>query len=132
MDTTKTDKGSVAIDFDGVINSYRSGFVAVDNIPDPPVDGVLIGIMKYIDHGFKVYIFSTRNNQPSGTAAIFAWLRKHGMPETYMRKLNIVSGKPIAKLYIDDRAYQFTGKLPSVEYIENFKPWHGGHSSSQK
>ena len=132
MDTTKTDKGSVAIDFDGVINSYKSGFVAVDNIPDPPVPGVFERIYEYLDHGFKVHIFSTRNESAAGVLAILGWLDKHGMPPDRLSQLHISSSKPIAKLYIDDRGYQFTGELPSVEYIENFKPWHGGHSSSQK
>ena len=49
--------GSVAIDFDGVINSYKSGFVAIDDIPDPPVEGAFEFIDKLLEAGFKVYIF---------------------------------------------------------------------------
>ena len=128
----KTSKGSVAIDFDGVINSYKSGFVAIDNIPDPPVPGVFDRIYEYLDHGFKVYIFSTRNGETAGRMAIIKWLDQYGFKPERLKELQIVEGKPIAKLYIDDRGYQFTGELPSVEYIENFKPWHGGKSSSQK
>ena len=132
METAKTNKGTIAIDFDGVINSYKSGFVAIDDIPDPPVPGVFEGIYEYLDAGFEVCIFSTRNGKTAGQWAILKWLDKNGMPGDRIEQLKIVSGKPIAKLYIDDRGFQFTGKLPSVEYIENFKPWHGGKSSSQK
>lgn len=32
--------------------------------------------------------------------------------------------KPPAILTIDDRAHQFTGKWPSVDLIQNFKPWN--------
>jgi len=129
---TKTQKGSVAIDFDGVINSYKSGFISVDQIPDPPVPGVFNKICEYLDYGFIVYIYSTRNTNDIGRLAIYKWFIKHGMLTTYVEKLNIVSAKPVAKLYIDDRGYQFTGQLPSIKYIENFTPWHGGVSSSQK
>jgi len=82
--------------------------------------------------GIKVYIYSTRNEWDNGRAAIRQWLLDHGMPEERVDQIHIVSGKPIAKLYIDDRAYHFTGTLPSVDYIQSFTPWHGGKSSSQK
>lgn len=131
MEVKTTSKGTIAIDFDGVINSYKSGFVAIDEIPDPPVPEVFEGIYEYLDAGFEVCIFSTRNGEIAGQIAILNWLNTHGMPMDRINQLKIVSGKPIAKLYIDDRGFQFTGKLPSVLYIESFKPWHGGRSSSQ-
>ena len=34
-------KQTICLDFDGVINSYRSGFTTPQAIPDPPVPGVL-------------------------------------------------------------------------------------------
>lgn len=44
-----------------------------------------------------------------------------------MRPLRLLSfpwSKPPAWLTIDDRAVTFNGKWPSVEFIENFKPWN--------
>lgn len=125
-------QGSVAIDFDGVINSYKSGFVAIDNIPDPPVEGAFEFIEELLKHNFQVYIFSTRNGDPKGIEAIKSWLIEHGMSKETLDRLDLATGKPIAKVYIDDRAWEFRGKWPSVQEIAGFKPWHGGKSSSQK
>ena len=125
-------KGSIALDFDGVINSYESGFVAIDNIPDPPVPGAFKFIKKLLRKGFKVYIYSTRNGDPKGKEAILSWMKKYGMKKKVLSQIELAEGKPIAKLYIDDRAWQFTGTWPSIDELENFKPWHGGKSSSQK
>jgi hypothetical protein len=125
-------KGSVALDFDGVINSYKSGFVKVNVIPDPPVEGAFDFIHALIEEGVRVYIYSTRNEQETGREAIRTWLLEHGLPQETVDKLHIVSGKPIAKVYIDDRAWPFYGKFPDVKEVTGFVPWHGGKSSSQK
>jgi hypothetical protein len=130
--TLKSKKGAVALDFDGVINSYKSNFVAVDVIPDPPVDGALDAIRDYLDFGLTVYIYSTRNEWPEGRQAIHDWLIEHGLEEDRVNDLQIVSGKPIAKIYVDDRAWHFDGKFPSIDEIKYYRPWHGGSSSSQK
>lgn len=37
--TPAFDKPVVAVDFDGVINSYRSGFTGLADLPDPPEIG---------------------------------------------------------------------------------------------
>lgn len=125
-------KGAVSLDFDGVINSYTSPFTTVDDIPDLPNKGAFEAIKKYLDFGFQVYIFSTRNEFEKGRKAIRNWFVKHNLEQDYVDKLQIVSGKPRAKVYLDDRAWHFSGKFPSVDEIKYFKPWHGGHSSSQK
>jgi len=128
---TKKNKGAVSIDFDGVINSYKSGFVTVDNIPDPPNEGAFEAIKNYLNYGFKVYIYSTRNECTEGKKAIKEWLLLHGLEKKIVDKLHIVSGKPISKIYIDDRGWHFSGKFPSVDEIKYYRPWHGGSSSSQ-
>lgn len=33
-------KQTICMDFDGVINSYESGWTGEANIPDPPVPGI--------------------------------------------------------------------------------------------
>lgn len=131
-DVDKKKKGAIALDFDGVLNSYKSGFVAVADIPDPPVEGSFEAIKEYLDSGLKVYIYSTRNEWEEGRKAIKNWFLEHGLEQETVDKLEIVSGKPIAKLYIDDRAWHFSGKFPSVDEIRYYRPWHGGSSSSQK
>lgn len=125
-------KGSVSLDFDGVINSYASGFVGIDKLPDPPVDGAIEYIQELIDYGFKVYVYSTRNEQERGRVAISKYLLKHGLPEEYHKKVGIIQNKPKCKIYLDDRAWEFTGKFPSPMEIDNFLPWTKKVSSSQK
>lgn len=49
-----------------------------------------------------------------------------------VEKITIPKRKPIAKVYIDDRAWEFRGTWPDVTEIAHFRPWHGGKSSSQK
>ena len=132
MEVKKTKQGAVCLDFDGVINSYKSGFVAIDDIPDPPVEGSFEAIEMYWRDGLKIYIFSTRNSFDEGRRAIENWLLDWGLRRDILDDIEIVAEKPIAKMYIDDRGYHFTGDFPSSEDIEKFVPWHGGKSSSQK
>lgn len=115
----------ISLDFDGVIHSYTSPWQGACHIPDPPVPDALAMIMNYIDNGLRVGIFSTRNIEPGGIAAMQAWLSKHGLHEGYICKIDFPSAKPtIATLFVDDRAYAFTGTFPSVEYVKSFKPWN--------
>ena len=51
----------LAIDFDGVINSYKSGWKGLNNLPDPPVPGTIGWMTEAIDAGHTVIIFSMRN-----------------------------------------------------------------------
>jgi len=125
-------RGRIAIDFDGVINSYKSGFVAIDRIPDPPVRGAFEFIEEMLEAGYKVSIYSTRGQSEKGRTGIIKWLEKHGMSAETIKKLNIAKTKPIAKVYIDDRAWTFTGGWPSLRQMDTFEPWHGGKSSSEK
>jgi hypothetical protein len=125
-------KGSVALDFDGVINSYTSGFVGIDKLPDPPVPGAIDYLQELVDFGFTVYVYSTRNEQERGRQGISKYLLDHGLPEKYHKKIKIVSGKPKAKIYLDDRAWEFTGKFPSPMEIDKFLPWTKRVSSTQK
>jgi hypothetical protein len=125
-------KGAISLDFDGVINSYKSGFVAVDQLPDPPTEGAFDFIEDAIYSGYKVYIFSTRNGFLGGKEAIKSWLIKHDMSKEILDKLEFPDKKPIAKVYIDDRAWEFRGRWPELEEIDKFQTWHKGKSSSQK
>jgi len=131
-DGKKIKRGRIAIDFDGVINSYKSGFVAIDVIPDPPVPGSFDFIKEMVDAGYSVSIYSTRGQSESGRLGIEKWLEKYSMSPELIKKLDIAKTKPIAKLYIDDRAWAFNGSFPTLRQVDNFLPWHGGKSSSEK
>ena len=43
---------------------------------------------------------------------------------TVLDSIHFPKEKPPAFLTIDDRAWQFTGKWPSIADIRAFKPWY--------
>ena len=119
-------KPILCLDFDGVCNSYLSGWQGADNIPDAPVKGAFTFIKNALNY-FDIYIFSSRSNQPGGIAAMQDWFIKHNWPGTYLtgpEYLNFPTEKPAAFLTIDDRAITFTGEWPRMEDLRNFKPWY--------
>jgi hypothetical protein len=93
---------TVAVDFDGVLHSYTSGWTGA--LPqDPPNDGALDFIQSILDAGYLAVIYSSRASNIGGEAAILAWLRHWGFPD-----LPITNKKPMAIAYVDDRAVAFT------------------------
>jgi hypothetical protein len=123
-------KKSIVLDFDGVLHSYTSKFRFPWIIPDPPVDGA----MQFLQEAVKtltVRIFSTRSSNERGLKAMQDWILRWGVEQcgedfkATFKKLKFPNGgKPQGHLYIDDRGLQFNGTFPSIEYIENFKPWN--------
>lgn len=98
---------TIAIDLDGTL-AYYSGWKGIDHIGDPlPGSRRLVGFL--LAEGYKVVIYTTRTNPEvnGGTAEelakpIYAWLTKHGFDQRVTVALH---GKPIAVMYIDDRAF---------------------------
>ena len=72
----KKEKPILLLDFDGVLNSYSSGWKGARVIPDPPVPGALEFIVEAIEH-FQVCIYSARSRHVGGKRAMKKWLRKH-------------------------------------------------------
>lgn len=123
---------TVAIDFDGVIHSYVSGWTGPNPI-DPPVPGAAEAIREYLDEGFEVVIYSTRAETPEGRWGIGEYIRHHVGEEVLQHpKFRITSGKPIAVLYIDDRGFMFQGRFPTPDYLRRFAPWKlGGYPDEE-
>ena len=112
-------KQTVIFDFDGVINSYTSGWQGADVIPDSPVPGIKDAIIEIRKH-YRVVVVSSRCYQPGGIEAITAWLEKYTI-----RVDDITDEKPPAVVIIDDRAITFDGKTEGLlEKIRKFKPWN--------
>jgi hypothetical protein len=115
---------TVAIDFDGVIHSYTSPWTKPEEINDGPTEGA-IEYLEEITKTYEVAIFSTRAHNFGGTEAITAWLADHGLSWAAHDHITITAMKPMALVYIDDRAWRFTGdNWPSVEEIESAMPWN--------
>ncbi|MDR1837617.1 MAG: hypothetical protein LBQ89_08170 [Treponema sp.] len=117
-------KKTIAVDFDGVINSYTSGWQGPTET-DEPVVGAAQAIRELYERGHKIIVFSTRANTPEGEDAIRKYIM--GMTETpeVYQAIEVTSEKPIADIYIDDHAMTFTGDWETtLENIETFKPWN--------
>jgi hypothetical protein len=119
---------NVYVDFDGVLNSYQTPYTTPDDLPDPPVQGAISWLMSLIEE-YHVTIFTTRMLQGEAQAAIVDWLIKWGMPMESVEELSFSCIKGGADVYIDDRAYRFTGIFPTIEELENMQPWHKSTAS---
>lgn len=110
---------NVVFDFDGVINSYLSGFEGATIISDEPVNGIKEEIAR-IREEYKVVVVSTRCYKDGGIEAIKEWLDKHGIVVD-----DVTSEKPPAIVTIDDRAIVFDGESDGLlEKIKKFQPWY--------
>jgi hypothetical protein len=116
---------TVAVDFDGVLHSYTSGWTG--DIPtDPPEAGSLEFINKLIDEGYEVVIYTTRAETVEGLHATYRWLQINGFPN-----VELTSGKPKAIAYVDDRAvpynrhrYGFDAVLDDIAHLKMKGPHH--------
>ena len=118
---------TIAIDFDGVIHSYSRGWQGGE-IYDLPVEGTREALTELRAKGWKIYIFSTRTNKiyhkndhPPQEERMKIYLEEHGIPYDKIWSF----GKPMADIYLDDRALNFRGKWDdSLQEIEQFQVWN--------
>jgi hypothetical protein len=113
---------TLAIDFDGVIHAYTSGWRGATVISDPPVEGAIDWLLQAAER-FDLAIFSARASHPGAIDAMRAWLTQHGLPARVLERIRFPRGKPPAELYIDDRAYRFEGAFPSWSDLDALEPW---------
>lgn len=116
-------KYTIAVDFDGVVHLYSSGWKDLATIEDNPHDDAWRALGEYVEN-FHVHIFSARGQEQRGIDAMITWFKKHNCPPAIMDKLIFATKKPTAHIYIDDRAFCFVGVFPTVEAIKAFKPWN--------
>ncbi|WP_085521970.1 hypothetical protein [Tuberibacillus sp. Marseille-P3662] len=112
-------KPTVALDFDGVIHSYTSGYQGAENIVDPPVEGMK-EVIAELRHKYKIVVVSSRSLHKGGKAAIQQWLQEHDI------EVDDITGEKVpAIVYVDDRAMTFDGDAASLKAkIQSFKPWN--------
>lgn len=136
----------LCLDFDGVINSYTSGWQGAGTVPpDMPVPGVCEFIEEACKH-FTVAVYSSRSEFPSGIAAMRSYLiyaftkyflsnmtpgkeiseadAGNGAASFVYTKLEFPKFKPPAFVTIDDRGLTFTGVWPSMAELMAFQPWN--------
>lgn len=126
-----TFKPTICIDFDGVIHSYISPWAGPSKILDPIVPGAIQFMLMMLAAGYHIAIHSSRSHSHTGFIAMQEWLKKEAGNTWYdspagpgLENVEFVQHKPIAMVYIDDRAMLFTGVWPTIEDIKNFVPWN--------
>lgn len=129
----------LCIDFDGVLNSYTSGWKGARCIPDPPVPGAIDWLRSLLTDAecvcamaprfldFDVCIYSSRSRYIGGRRAMKKWLGEQFEKAGYYKQLigliRFPLMKPPAFLQIDDRAITFTGIFPAIKEMKGFKTW---------
>jgi len=127
-------KPTIAIDFDGVIHSYTSGWNGADEVDDPPISKTIIrSRLTYTsidwlttlvrDGRMNIAIFSSRNHQHGGIKAMKTFLIANGMEPDILEEIQFPEHKPPSHVLIDDRCMTFTGEFFSADRILEFKPW---------
>lgn len=107
-------KKTIAIDLDGVLNTYN-GKYDKSNIPD--IKEGAKEFIKNLSEYYELVLFTNRNPMLATK-----WLIKNNLDVYFKEVTNI---KPIAVIYIDDRAINFNGDYNKVLYdIKNFKTYY--------
>jgi hypothetical protein len=123
IDLLDTDQKTIAIDFDGVINSFSSGWRGSTKT-DAPVAGAADAIGELLASGNKIVIYSSRAATPEGLETIKKYLGYIADNNVNIDEIDITDKKPIAHVYVDDRAISFNGDWQdTLKQIEEFKPW---------
>lgn len=111
---------SIAIDFDGVIHKYSTGWQN-GMLYDGPIEGAKNTIDRLKRKGYKIIIFTVRLNPMfdiinkgvrNVRRDIEDWLAKHSI---YYDELT--NNKPPAIAYIDDKAIRFTNWKDILNYF---------------
>lgn len=112
---------TVVFDFDGVIHSYTSGWKGAENITDSLVPGIKEALID-LSKDYEIIVVSTRCKTREGRAAIEKYFESNGLLGVVSR---VLSEKPPAIVYVDDRAICFDGHPETLrERIDSFKPWN--------
>lgn len=109
-------KKTVAIDFDGVLNTY-DGWAGEDELFDP-MPGAY-EFLRGLSVTYSVVIYTTRDAEK-----VESWLMNYGMNRWVDRVTNT---KPRAVAYVDDRAVRFEGSyaqtLKDIERSTHWEAW---------
>lgn len=114
---------TICIDFDGVIANYQ-GWQGTDKFGEP-VPGVQNATKVLKEEGYTIIIFTTRKV----TVALKKYLADNHITYDYLNEnpdqpKDSNAGKPMADIYLDDRAVCFRGNWKyALQDIAYFRPW---------
>lgn len=97
---------AICLDFDGVLHRYGNGFTPGAAPDDAAVEGAVDFVRSVLRMGFKVYVLSARFDREENLIFVRRWLTQHRFPANAM---TLVTMKPKACLYVDDRGWRFEG-----------------------
>jgi hypothetical protein len=116
-------KQVICVDFDGVIANLTDTFEP--DVFGDPVEGTKEALSVLKRKGFTIIVFTTRK----ATAKLKKWLKDNEIPYDHINENpdqpgDANAGKPIADIYLDDRAITFDGNWRwALERIARFEPW---------
>ena len=145
----------ICFDFDGVLHSYTSGWQGIDVIPDAPVTGAVPMLYHYLEsfslaifsarssqpegrRAMKDWLTKhdeAFRQEPDGEPTCYPVVAR-GIPSPdnwnavfekgmLVERIQFPAVKPAAQVYVDDRAYRFTGAWPSVDMLDTASiPWY--------
>lgn len=105
---------TIAIDFDGVLHAYREGWKD-GTIYDVAVPGAAEACAALVARGYELVVFTARDD----LSGIRGWLDEH-LPG--IRFADVTNDKPIAAVYIDDRAIRFHDWTQAMSDVEAILP----------
>lgn len=104
---------TIALDFDGVIHSYESGWTG-DTPIDPSVEGIKEFMQQLVNDGQILKILSTRKPNE-----IEKWLINYDLNK-YITSIHNI--KIATKIYIDDRGCNFNGDfVNTLNFVNTFR-----------
>lgn len=114
----KSFKRTICIDLDGVIFDYSEGWQGNAYV-GKPIKGAIEYINKLKSQGWTVLIHTARVDKGRTKKYVKRFLKKHGI------KYDKILPKPVAEIYLDDRAIKFKGNWKKTyNEINNFKVWY--------
>lgn len=133
-------KPTIAVDFDGVLYARSSKDFGNMTFEGEPVPGAM-NFLRHLIKPFTVIIFSARfaaDNADECIQECKTWLLQHmyqdsenaarrGKPRydhgEVVAQLQFTAVKPMARIFLDDRAICFDGVFPTIPSLLAFKTW---------
>lgn len=117
-------KRTFAFDLDGTLTLYDGKFKGAEVVDEPRMD-VVQAIKMLKEQGHTIIIYTTRSNE-----VVQKWCEEFNIVVDYINEnpqySNGNPGKPVADVYIDDRAYCYTGQSADelVHDLNNFNVFY--------
>lgn len=119
------DQKTACVDFDGVIAQYEGDGNFNPHVFGEPVEGAIEALKKLKAEGWRIIIHTCRQDNEE----LRAWLVSKGIPYDQINSPNpVVEGeavkwgisKPMADVYIDDRAVRFTSWADTFDQLKKY------------